>query len=44
MSIINEDELPEMTEEEYDEWYENSYVQDNVGCHVGPKFLHKELK
>ena len=32
-----EDELPEMTDDEYNAWYENSHVPDDVGCRIGPK-------
>lgn len=34
---MHEDELPEMTDSEYDEWYVNSHVPDGVGCRIGPK-------
>lgn len=31
-----EDELPEMTDEEYDAWYAQSYLPDGGGCRIGP--------
>jgi len=35
--VVFEDELPEdMTDEEYDKWYETSYVPDGVGCRMRP--------
>jgi hypothetical protein len=34
---MHEDDLPEdMTADEYDRWYEQSYVPGGVGCRVGP--------
>lgn len=35
--MMFEDELPEdMTDAEYDTWFENSHVPDGVGCRMGP--------
>ena len=34
--IMYEDELPEMTDDEYEEWYINSHIPDGVGCRMGP--------
>lgn len=37
-----EDELPDnMTDEEYSQWYENSWVD---GVRIGPTFTKDELK
>ena len=33
---VNEDELPPMTDEQYDAWFALSYVPDGVGCRMGP--------
>ena len=34
--LIHEDDLPEdMTQTEYDAWFETSYVPGGVGCRVG---------
>lgn len=35
---MHEDELPRnMSDEEYDAWYEHSHVPGWVGCRVGPR-------
>jgi hypothetical protein len=35
--LVFEDELPELTDEEYDVWYQASFIPDGGGCRVGPK-------
>jgi len=37
--IMHEDELPQMSDAEYSEWYEKSYIPGCVGCRVGPKVV-----
>lgn len=40
---MHEDELPDdMTDAEYKQWFENSYVPDGVGCRVGPVFIRPD--
>lgn len=40
---MHEDDLPEdMPQADYDEWYEQSFVPDGVGCRVGPKYPKQE--
>lgn len=34
--IMYEDDLPHMTDEKYDEWYEKSFIPGGVGVRVGP--------
>ena len=35
--MIFEDSLPDdLTDDEYNIWYEHSFVPDGVGCRVGP--------
>lgn len=36
MPQAHEDELPPMTDEQYAQWFEVSYVPDGVGCRMGP--------
>ena len=33
---VHEDELPPMTDEQYDAWFALSYIPDGVGCRMGP--------
>jgi len=36
--LIHEDELPpDISQEDYDRWYAQSFVPDGVGCRVGPR-------
>ena len=37
MPQVHEDDLPDMTDEQYAAWFEVSYVPDGVGCRMGPK-------
>jgi hypothetical protein len=36
-NLIFEDELPEMTDEQYSDWYDKSFIPGGIGCRVGPK-------
>lgn len=40
MPQVHEDELPAMTDEQYDAWFAVSYVPDGVGCRIGPAVGH----
>ena len=33
---VHEDELPPMTDEQYDSWFALSYLPNGIGCRIGP--------
>lgn len=38
-AYMHEDELPaDMPKEDYDKWYEQSWIPNGVGCRVGPRY------